>query len=436
MVVTDSRKAAVRYKLAIDKFIAQKGYSYGTLVAFSGTVHDPESGSEDFTEANMNPGVHDLRTAFRGDQYKIMIVANKFQTGFDQPLLCAMYVDRILAGVTAVQTLSRLNRTYRAPSGIKKSAAMTQVVDFVNEPEEIRKAFEPYYTDAFLETETDPNLVHDLAAKLDTAGIYTQAEIDQCAEAFVKGKGNNALAAAIDPGKKRFAERYQAALIDNGGEGDKPALAELDMFRKDVGSFVRLYDFMSQIIDYGDPALEKKQIYLRNLERVIQPDNYTAPIDLSDVVLKKVKQVDRGRIDIGLGMRVGLSGMTAAGSGEKRDPKMVAFQQVLDRLNELFGSEDFTESQKVSFLEALLRTLLDDAALVQQAKVNSAKQFVESPDFDDAVTGAVVDNQGAHEKMSDYFFTSAPGRSHLVSDIAKWFYQVVASEDDENASVH
>ena len=130
-----------------------------------------------------------------------MIVANKFQTGFDQPLLCAMYVDRILSGVTAVQTLSRLNRTYRTPSGIQKTAAMTQVVDFVNEPELIRKAFEPYFTDAFLETETDPNLVHDLAAKLDTAAIYTQAEIDQCAEAFVKGKGNNALAAAVDPAR-------------------------------------------------------------------------------------------------------------------------------------------------------------------------------------------------------------------------------------------
>jgi type I restriction enzyme, R subunit len=150
-----------------------------------------------------------------------MIVANKFQTGFDQPLLCAMYVDRILSGVTAVQTLSRLNRTYRTPSGIQKTAAMTQVVDFVNEPEEIRKAFEPYFTDAFLETETDPNLVHDLAAKLDTAGIYTQAEIDQCAEAFVKDKGHNALAAAVDPGKKRFAERYQAALIDNAARATR-----------------------------------------------------------------------------------------------------------------------------------------------------------------------------------------------------------------------
>jgi len=434
MVVTDSRKAAVRYKLAIDKFIADKGYGYGTLVAFSGTVHDPESGPDDFTEASMNPGVHDLRTSFRGDQYKVMIVANKFQTGFDQPLLCAMYVDRILSGVTAVQTLSRLNRTYRTPSGVQKTAAMTQVVDFVNEPELIRMAFEPYFTDAFLETETDPNLVHDLAAKLDAAGVYTQAEIDQCAEAVVKAKGHHALAAAIDSAKKAFAERYQAALIDNGGEGDKAALAELDMFRRDVGSFVRLYDFMSQIIDYGDPGLEKKQIFLRNLDRVIQPENYTAPIDLSDVVLKRVKQIDRGRIDIGLGVKVGLSGITAAGSGEKHDPKMVAFQQVLDRLNDLFGSEDFTESQKVSFLEAMLRTLLDDDELVQQAKVNSAKQFVESPDFDYAVTGAVADNQGAHEKMSDYFFTNAPGRSHLISDIAKWFYAVVAGEEKPSES--
>ncbi|MCV7192219.1 type I restriction endonuclease subunit R [Mycolicibacterium brumae] len=428
MVVTDSRKAAVRYKLAIDDYIAKKGYGYGTLVAFSGTVHDPESGPDDFSETTMNPGVRDLRTAFNGDDRQIMIVANKFQTGFDQPLLCAMYVDRILSGVTAVQTLSRLNRTYRTPSGVSKTAAMTQVVDFVNEPAAIREAFEPYFTDAYLETATDPNLVHDLSAKLDTAGIYTQAEVDQCAEAFVKGKGNSALAGAVGPGQKRFAERYTAALIHNGGEGDKAALAELDMFRKDVGSFVRLYDFMSQIVDYGDPELEKKQIYLRLLERFIQSENYTAPIDLSDVVLKKVTQVDRGKVDIGLGTRVGLVGMTAAGSGEKRDPTMVALQQVLDRLNDLFGSEDFTTAQKESFLESLLQTLLDDHALVQQAKVNSAKQFVESPDFDDAVTGAVADNHGAHEKMSDYFFTNAPGREHLISDIAKWFYQVVSAE--------
>ncbi|WP_336214718.1 type I restriction endonuclease subunit R [Nonomuraea sp. LPB2021202275-12-8] len=431
MVVTDSRKAAVRYKLAIDKYIGKKGYGYGTLVAFSGGVQDLESGPEDFTESSMNPGIYDLRNAFKGGEYKVMIVANKFQTGFDQPLLCAMYVDRKLSGVTAVQTLSRLNRTYVTPSGVRKDERMTHVVDFVNDPEGIRDSFEPYYTDAFLETVTDPNLVHDLIAKLDQSGIYTEAEVDQCADAWVKNKGNNALAAAIGPGKKRFQERYTSALVDNGGQGDKVALGELDMFRKDVGTFVRLYDFMSQIINYGDSALEKKSIYLRLLERRIQPNNYTAPIDLSDMVLKAVKQVDKGEADISLGARIGLHGATAAGSGVKKDPTMVAFQAVLDRLNDLFGNEDFTQDQKVSFLESLLRTLLADDALVQQARVNTAKQFAESPDFDDAVTGAVADNQSAHNKMADYFFTNAPGRSQLVADIAKWFYKVALESGNE-----
>jgi type I restriction enzyme R subunit len=112
---------------------------------------------------------------------------------------------------------------------------------------------------------------------------------------------------------------------------------------------------------------------------------------------------------------------------------MVAFQQVLDRLNELFGSEDFSTSQKTSFIESLLQTLLADRDLVQQAKVNTPKQFTESPDFEFAVTGAVADNHGAHEKMSNYFFSDAPGRTHLISDIAKWFYQVVTHEEAQQS---
>ncbi|MFD1274163.1 DEAD/DEAH box helicase family protein [Streptomyces kaempferi] len=434
MVVTDSRKGAVRFKLAIDDYIAKKGLGYGTLVAFSGKVEDTDSGPTDFTEASMNPGIYDLRTAFKGDEYRVMIVANKFQTGFDQPLLCAMYVDRLLSGVTAVQTLSRLNRTYVTPSSVQKTSAMTQAVDFVNDPSKIQEAFEPYYTDAHLEQRTDPNLVHDLSAKLDTLGIYTLAEIDQCAEAFVKNKGNNALTAAVNPGKQRFQDRYTTALAAHGGNGDKAVLDELDMFRKDVGTFVRLYDFMSQIVNYGDADLEKRSIYLRLLARRIKPDNFTAPIDLSDVVLQNVKQIDQGKTDIVLGGEdLALKGMMGAGSAGKKDPKMVAFQAVLDRLNDVFGNDDFTPSQKMSFLEALLAGLLDDEDLVQQAKVNSPTQFAESPDFDDAVTGAVADNQGAHNKMSDYFFTSTPGRTQLVTEIAKWFYAVVVNQAENDS---
>ena len=151
-----------------------------------------------------------------------MIVANKFQTGFDEQLLCAMYVDRQLSGVTAVQTLSRLNRTHRRPSGLVKTKEDVFVLDFVNEPEEIRKAFEPYFTTAFLETSTDPNLVYDISNKLDQAAIFTDDEVDHVAEAWVLGKGNNALSAGLAPAKRRFAERYKSAIADDDKAAKRP----------------------------------------------------------------------------------------------------------------------------------------------------------------------------------------------------------------------
>jgi len=427
MVVTDSRKAAVRYKTAIDAYIAKQGYPIGTLVAFSGEVEDLETGPDKFTEASMNPGTAglDLRTAFAGDDFKIMLVADKFQTGFDQPLLCAMYVDKRLSGVTAVQTLSRLNRVYRTPSGEKKGQPL--VLDFVNDPEEIRTSFEPYYTDAFLETETDPNLVHDIAAKLDQAGIYTDDEVDRAAQAWVRREGNNALSAALAPAKQRFKTRYQGALGANGGQGDKEALDELDMFRKDVATFVRVYDFMSQIVDYGDVDLEKRSIYLRLLERLIRVDNYTAEIDTSDLALVGIKQIDTGIHDLSLGARVGLTGTTAAGSGAKKDPRMVAFAEVIERLNDLFGDEDFTPGQKASFVEGLLRTLLENHLLVTQAQTNTKEQFLDSPDLDDAVIGAVSDNQGSHNKMADVFFDDTSRRIDLVERIGALVHAYAAT---------
>lgn len=430
MVVSDSRKAAVRYKLAIDDYIAERGYGYGTLVAFSGSVEDHESGPDDFTEATMNRdargrALHDLRTAFKDDEFSFMIVANKFQTGFDQPLLCAMYVDRPLSGVTAVQTLSRLNRTYVTPSGDPKTALMTQVVDFVNDPEKIRESFEPYFVGAYLETATDPNLVHDIAAKLDQAAIYTSDDVSMCAKAFVEEK-HSRMKAALDPAVREFNRRWAAALAAE----DDAELDVLEMFRRDVASFVNLYAFMSQIVDYGSGELEALHIYLSLLQRLIRPDTPRDEIDLTTLDLRAVKQVDRGAADIKLVDPAGLSGLTAAGSGQRRDPTMVAFQQVLDRLNDLFSDEDFTHAQKVSFVEALGRSLLDDQALVQQARVNSPQQFADSPDFDEAVQGVVADNQGAHNKMADYFFSDSPGKHQLVVEIAEWFYRLANDRAD------
>lgn len=424
MIVADSRKAAVRYKFEVQKYIDAKAakdptYAFGVLVAFSGAVDDPEYGPEPFTEANLNPGVYDLAKTFHGDDYKIMIVANKFQTGFDEQLLCAMYVDKQLSGVTAVQTLSRLNRTHRRPSGLTKTMEDIFILDFVNEPAEIRKAFEPYFTTAFLETSTDPNLAYDISNKLDQAAIFTPEEVDKAAEAYVKG-GHEALRAATGAAKKRFAQRYNAAIADD----DKAARDELDMFRKDVGSFVRVYDFMSQVIDYGDVELEKRAIFLRLLEREIRGTNYTAPIDLSDLTLKNVRAVDKGKTDLSLGKdRIGLRGVTAAGSGTKRDPKLVAMQAVIDRLNDLFGDEDLVEDNNASFVEALLRTLLSDQALLQQAKANTPKQFAESPDLRDSVLAAVADNQGAHNKRADYFYGEGAEVGHIIRDIAWMVYE-------------
>lgn len=427
MVVSDSRKAAVRYKLAIDEYIADHGYGYGTLVAFSGSVQDPESGPDDFTESTMNRdargrAVHDLRNAFKDDEFSFMIVANKFQTGFDQPLLCAMYVDRRLSGVTAVQTLSRLNRTYATPDGTPKTSQMTQVVDFVNDPETIRDSFEPYFVGAHLETATDPNLVHDIAAKLDTAAIYTPEDVRLCAEALVRNQ-HGRLDAAIAPAQREFARRWAAALEAD----DRAELDALTMFRSDVASFVNIYAFMSQIIDYGSAELEGLHAYLALLQRRIQPDTFSTEIDLTDLELKAVKQVDRGAADIKLLDPQGLTGMTAAGSGERRDPTMVAFQQVLDRLNDLFGDQ-LTDAQAQSYTEGTARTMLDNEALVQQARVNSPAQFAESPDFEEALQEAVAGNQGAHNLLADYLFSDAPGRSQLVVEMAELFYRMATAD--------
>ncbi|ASO18952.1 type I restriction enzyme R subunit [Actinoalloteichus hoggarensis] len=435
MVVTGSRKAAVKYKKAIDAYIAKRAaadpaYDYRTLVAFSGAVtmaEDEEwvtewgpapTKDDEFSERNMNPGAAtDLAATFQDETYKIMLVANKFQTGFDQPLLSAMYVDKKLSGVTAVQTLSRLNRTHRTAGGEQKRK--TFVLDFVNKPEDIRESFEPYFTNATLETETDPYVVIHLAAKLAQAGIYTEDDVRTVAGLWVTRKGNNAVSSAISPAQHDFRRRYARAI----DEDDKVTLSTLDMFRKDVSTYVRLYDFMSQIVDYGDPYLEMLSIFLRLLEKVIAESAWAAEVDLSDVVLVGVKHDKARAMDISLSGDGELTGITAAGTGTRKEPKYVAMQVVIDKLNDLFGAESFTQSQVREFVQGLVQRLLDHPELVMQTRVNSKKQFMESQDFQTAVTEAVVDNQDAHNAMADYFFSDGPAINGVILAIADAFYE-------------
>lgn len=440
MVVTDGRKAAVKYKKAIDAYIAKRAaedasYNYRTLVAFSGSVTMDEdeqwasewgpqpSKDDEFTEVNLNPGAgSDLAAAFKGTTYKIMLVANKFQTGFDQPLLSAMYIDKKLSGVTTVQTLSRLNRTHRTASGEQKRK--TFVIDFVNKPDAIRTDFEPYFTGATLETETDPYVIVHLATKLAQSGIYTPGQVREVAELWVTRKGNNALSAAISPAKHDFARRYAAAIEAD----DKVTLNTLELFRKDVSTYVRLYDFMSQIVDYGDPYMEMLSIFLRLLDKVIADSSWAAEIDLSDVVLVGVKHNKVTAVDISLTGDGQLKGISAAGTGTRKEPKYVALQVVIDKMNDLFGAEAFTESQIREFVQGLVKRLLVYPDLVNQTKVNSKKQFMESQDFQSAVVEAVVDNQEAHNTMADYFFSDGPAIGAVIIALADAFYEAAIDQ--------
>ena len=325
MVVTSSRKEAVRYKLAFDKYVTEKGYqSIRALVAFSGEVefnpNDPDAVAlldQKFTEKSMNPDLkQDMRKAFDTDSYQLMLVANKFQTGFDQPKLCAMYVDKKLGGVECVQTLSRLNRTYPG-----KAESGTFVLDFFNDPQDILDAFQPYYQTAELTDVTNPDIVFELFEKLRTSGIFLWNEVEQFCDAFfTKNKSNAAISNICKPAVDRWQKRYSSAveaylqakemfertkktgdavLIANAENSFKDCKQEkdrLEIFKKDLGSFTRFYEFMSQIVDYDDKELEKLSLYARHLrpllrEKVIDEDD----IDLANVVmshyrLSKIRQ--------------------------------------------------------------------------------------------------------------------------------------------------
>ncbi|GAA1495327.1 type I restriction endonuclease subunit R [Paeniglutamicibacter kerguelensis] len=391
IVVTGSRKEAVRYKRAIDKYITDAGYSgLGTLVAFSGEVTDDESGPEQFTETNMNPGLkgRTLPEAFSTDEYKIMLVANKFQTGFDQPLLVAMYVDKKLSGVSAVQTLSRLNR-------IAVGKDQTFVLDFVNEPDEILASFQPYFREAALEGVSDPNVVHDLQAKLDAAQIYLESEVDGLAKSYVLEEGNNALSGWVAPAKSRFNTRYNAAVAAE----DKTSQDELDLFRKDLGSFIRAYDFLSQIFDFADADLEKRSIYYKHLLPVLRVNDAKVALDLSGVALAKYALKDKGQAQLQLtGEDAGLKPPTEVGTGQAKDPVLSTWEEIIQQANLPFEGEEM--DAVAHFVEGVRRELVKNDTLQKQAQNNSRSHFGSSPDLAQAITDAVANSMDSHYNLS------------------------------------
>jgi type I restriction enzyme R subunit len=385
MVVTDSRQAAVRYKLAIDKYIKEQGYMLGTLVAFSGEVNDGESGPQPFSETNMNPGLkgRDIRTTFKDDEFQILLVANKFQTGFDQPLLCAMYVDKKLDGITAVQTLSRLNRTYPTKD-------TTYVLDFVNEPQQVLEAFVPYYKTAQLGGVSDPNLIHELQNKLDDSQLYTDSEVENLAKAFYDPKGKQAqLQAHLAPAVDRFKHKWKEAKQQES----KKALNELEIFRKDLATFVRMYDFLSQIINYGDTGLESRNIFFRHLIPLLKTENLGEAIDLSKVHLTHYKLKHLGQQDLALatipaGEGALLKPVSEAGSGIGHDVAKARLQEIIARMNEVFEGE-ISDADAMTFAYGVRDKMLENPALQKQAQHNSKEQFALG-DFQNSLMEAVI----------------------------------------------
>ncbi|QGH69573.1 type I restriction endonuclease subunit R [Pseudactinotalea sp. HY158] len=435
MVVTDSRQAAVRYKVETDKYLKQKGYGYQSIVAFSDKISDDEYGLVDATEASMNAGLgSDLAREFRRPEYRLMLVADKFQTGFDQPLLCAMYVDKKLPDVHAVQTLSRLNRTYRAPSGELKDR--TFVLDFVNDPEEIREAFLQYYTAAHVETATDPNLVHQLATKLAQARIYTPADVERYGEAWwAPVQSHSALTAAVSPARDEYIARWAKASESH----DSQARDELRTFKKDCGSYVRLYDFMSQVVDYGTSDLEKLAEFLRQLTRLLPTDDSAVDVDVSGLELRQVRQIDQGKADIGLSGdqdTPALPGITGVGSHVSRqDPQQELLSEIVARINALFGAE-FADPQIQGFVVAAAGMAEEDPRVADQIDHNALDQFMASPELREILTDAAVLNEGAFGKLTGAL-TGENGRAdEFIRLIGQYLYQSrrMRMTDDETDS--
>lgn len=407
MVVTGSRLEAVRWKKSLDDYIAHSGVAgVRSLVAFSGAVDDPELLGLGLTERTQNPGVQsDLAEAFKPSTYNVMIVAEKFQTGFDQPRLVAMYVDKKLGGVQAVQTLSRLNRTH-------PGKGRTFVLDFVNEPQEVLDAFLPYYRQATLTATTDPNLIYDLVAKLDSSGIYTMSEVEQAFDAALAGgtNANSKVSAATAPAVDRFQKRWVAAVLDD----DKAEQDELKLFKADVGQFVKFHDFISQARNLEDTDLPRRSYFYRRILTQLSTATYLEPVDVSLVQLVGYNVHAGESVKLALQQGPGLNPITAIGSGAIHEKHRSALEEIIQTLNERLGDKygvgviDLTMNHIVGKLAL-------DFDLAKQAEVNTPEQFAESPALPKAFTKAVVEVR----EETPAFIDALLADGTLFSDLSK-----------------
>ena len=392
MIVTRSRLHAVRYKRAVDKYLAGQGYPFKALVAFSGTVED---GGRSFTEAGMN-GISDTQTArtFEGLDYRFLIVANKFQTGFDQPLLCAMYVDKKLGGVNAVQTLSRLNRTHPGKQ-------RTMALDFANEADEIKAAFEPYYETTLLSEATDPNLLYDLQTRLEAFPVYTQADVDDFARVYYADEAtSDRIYAVLHPVVERFKELHEDERQD---------------FRGDLAKYTRLYAFLAQLLTFADADLEKRYVFAQRLRRLLPSDRALLPVEVQqniDMESYRIQETHSGKI--ALERKAGaLDPVVAKGARTQASEEVEALSRIIAELNERFGIELGPEHRVT--LRQMMDKLDGDDTLDIAAQVNTREnvRLTFEHKVEKAIQEIVDSNFDLYKRITDDPAFGAALKDHL-----------------------
>ncbi|MDR6190599.1 type I restriction enzyme R subunit [Agrobacterium pusense] len=406
MVVTGSRLAAVKYKLAFDRYIKTNGYTgIRSLVAFSGSVEDPADPGSSYTEVSMNDGLAEteLPETFERDDYRVLLVAEKYQTGFDQPLLQTMYVVKRLSGVQAVQTLSRLNRM--APG-----KARTFVLDFANEEDDIYKAFKPYYEATPIGENADPHRLSELQHKLLEWAIFSPADINAFAEVWYRGKRDHSatehrlMNAVLDAVVRRFTAREEQ---------------QQDEFRSQLTAYRNLYAFLSQIIPYQDSELEKLYAFVRNLISKLPPPGDGQAFALDDEVALRffrLQQMTEGSIDLRYGEAIPLKGPTDVGTGGFRE-EAVSLSSLVSKLNERFGT-NFTEADQF-FFDQIRASAEEDEKIVEAAKANNLSNF--SSYLERMLDELFIDRMEGNEEifsrvMTDKDFRSA-AHEHLALEI-------------------
>ena len=406
MVVTGSRLAAMKYKLAFDRYVKEQRYTgIRALVAFSGTVEDPDVPGSSYTEVGMNDGLaeSELPEAFERDDHRVLLVAEKYQTGFDQPLLQTMYVVKRLAGIQAVQTLSRLNR-------ITPGKSRTFVLDFVNEEDDIYEAFKPYYETTPVGQNADPHRLSELQYRLLEWAIFTPADVTAFAEVWYCSKRDHSatdhrvINAVLDAVVQRFQEREQE---------------EREKFCGQLTAYRNLYAFLSQIIPYQDIDLERLYTFVRNLLAKLPPpgDGQAFTLD-NEVALRfyRLQQMCEGSIDLSEGEPEPLKGPTDIGTARAKDED-VTLSSLIDRLNDRFGT-DFTEVDQL-FFEQIRASAENNETIAEAARANNFANFAAYLNrvLDELFIARMEGNEEIFSRvMTDTEFRSA-AHEHLASEI-------------------